>query len=119
MASFRPPPPVATNPFQPHYPQSAFIQGHLIHTGPPAQAGAVLAPYATPQMSAQHQEQIPPTPPSPTESEGPESEEPFRRSLPDAAVDVRVVEGKRYRLEIVQQPIRARMCGYGDKVCYT
>ncbi|CAL8579768.1 hypothetical protein XPA_005499 [Xanthoria parietina] len=26
-----------------------------------------------------------------------------------------VVDGKRYSLEIVQQPVRARMCGFGDK----
>lgn len=83
------------------------------------QAAAAERPqyYAvTPQASAQQQEQIPPTPPSPTESEGPESEEIFRRQLQAPPEDSRKVDGKKYKLEIFQEPIRARMCGYGDKV---
>lgn len=26
-------------------------------------------------------------------------------------------EGRLWSLEVVQQPVRARMCGFGDKVC--
>jgi Velvet factor len=41
------------------------------------------------------------------------------RNLPTPAPISKILEGKAYLLEIVQQPLRARMCGFGDKVCCT
>lgn len=30
-----------------------------------------------------------------------------------------VSNGRIYSLDVVQQPVRARMCGFGDKVCFS
>ena len=37
-------------------------------------------------------------------------------ALPDPDPICKIRDGKIYRLEVVQQPQIARMCGYGDKV---
>jgi len=57
-------------------------------------------------------------PPSPTQaSQVSDVVEEVNTNLPDPPPVHRVWEGKVWALEVVQQPIRARMCGFGDKVC--
>lgn len=57
-------------------------------------------------------------PPSPSDT----SEEAVNRraawlaSMPDIPPIMRIYKGKVYSLHIGQQPVRARMCGFGDKV---
>lgn len=52
-------------------------------------------------------------PPSPTQvSQVSEAMEEW----PEPPAVHRVWEGKVWALEVVQQPVRARMCGFGDKV---
>lgn len=56
-------------------------------------------------------------PPSPTQaSQVSEANEEFITTLPEPSPVHRVWEGKAWALEVAQQPVRARMCGFGDKV---
>lgn len=57
-------------------------------------------------------DRIPPSSAYPT----PGSAGPFRSSDHLAPVST-IHEGRIWSLQVVQQPIRARMCGFGDKVC--
>ncbi|KAK5090495.1 hypothetical protein LTR05_000667 [Lithohypha guttulata] len=89
--------------------------GYTPNQGPPP----VSHHYPQYQPPIQHQnpdtQQYPYTPPSPSQSEGAEEEEIIRRSLPDPPAEVRTQHGRTYALDVVQQPLRARMCGFGDK----
>ena len=54
-------------------------------------------------------------PPSPSQnSEAANDEANF--NLPTPPPVSRIWEGRAWALEVVQQPVRARMCGFGDKV---
>lgn len=56
-------------------------------------------------------------PPSPTQvSQVSDVMEESNPNLPDPPAVHRIWEGKVWALEVVQQPVRARMCGFGDKV---
>lgn len=53
-------------------------------------------------------------PPSPTQAS--QAADPVDE-WPDPRPVHRIHDGKVWALEVVQQPVRARMCGFGDKVC--
>lgn len=55
-------------------------------------------------------------PPSPREEAGKEKDIDYS-NLPGPAPTCQKYQGYVYVLEWIQQPIRARMCGFGDKVC--
>lgn len=55
-------------------------------------------------------------PQSPTSSAGVEDEEFIRNTVKQPDPSCHVFDGRIYGLKVVQQPNRARMCGFGDKV---
>lgn len=55
-------------------------------------------------------------PQSPTSSAGVEDEEFVRNTTKQPDPSCHVFDGRIYGLKVIQQPNRARMCGFGDKV---
>lgn len=55
-------------------------------------------------------------PQSPTSSAGVEDEDFVRNTTKQPDPSCHVFDGRIYGLKVVQQPNRARMCGFGDKV---
>lgn len=82
--------------------------------GPPP----LSIPHQIPQQHGYHQYNMSSSsnpPPSPSQNSD-TSEEKYKNLEKPKPVS-RIHEGKAYLLEVAQQPMRARMCGFGDKVC--
>lgn len=56
-------------------------------------------------------------PPSPREEASKEKDMDYT-DLPGPPAVNNIYQGYIYMLKWVQQPVRARMCGFGDKVCH-
>jgi len=65
-----------------------------------------------------HPMSLPPVQPVQPES-FPRLEPGVKPAPPEPFVVSRTLEGYKYELQVLQQPIRARMCGFGDKVSST
>ena len=104
-------------PSQHNYQQPARQGGHTpvqpplsLNIHPPQTAA-----YAAYNMSTSAGANLPP--PSPSQnSEAANDEANF--NLPGPPPVSRIWEGRAWALEVVQQPVRARMCGFGDKVWF-
>lgn len=66
-------------------------------------------------MPGPERQSIPQPPPSPSQSDCQEEEE-YRSRIFAPPPEMHEFQGKKYGLRILQEPIRARMCGFGDKV---
>ncbi|KAH6674065.1 velvet factor-domain-containing protein [Plectosphaerella plurivora] len=114
----QPPPPQHQQQQHPHAYQQHQQPPYQQHPPPPTHQQPQLPPM--PQYQSQMPHQIPshmPPPDRPGNSMPPQAQaqmiaEPQRSTEPVSRQDS---EGRVYKLDVVQQPQRARMCGFGDK----
>lgn len=69
--------------------------------------------YPMPPSPAQQQSMIPA---SPSSASAEQEENSIRENTPGPTPVCHTWEGKTWGLKVVQEPLRARMCGFGDKV---
>ncbi|KAJ4002872.1 hypothetical protein NW752_012332 [Fusarium irregulare] len=130
------PPPSLPPPSQHHHsshappppppPSSHSMPSHQHHAPPPPHHHSQLPPYPPAQYQQPHPSQYsrshPPPPPSRHDEPPPPSSEPSPNDQhdkskyePPAISKIEEGTGLKYSLDVQQQPIRARMCGFGDK----
>ncbi|KAF4961945.1 hypothetical protein FSARC_9936 [Fusarium sarcochroum] len=127
------PPPQAQHPHHQHPPPpppppSHSLSSHQHHAQPPHHQPQLPpyppASYQPPHPSQHplphpHQQHPPPSrhdePPPPSSGPPPSDQHPGSEQMPTSFSKVEEATGRKYSLEVVQQPQRARMCGFGDK----
>ncbi|QPC75860.1 hypothetical protein HYE68_006612 [Fusarium pseudograminearum] len=118
-SSHAPPPP------PPPSSSSHSLSSHQHHAPPPPHHHSQLPPYPPTQYQQPHPNQYPrphPLPPSRNDEPPPPSSEPSPSDQhekpkyePPFVSKIEEGTGLKYSLDVQQQPIRARMCGFGDK----
>ncbi|EXA54025.1 hypothetical protein FOQG_07796 [Fusarium oxysporum f. sp. raphani 54005] len=129
-----PPPPSAPHPHHQHPPPpppSHSLSSHQHHSQPPHHQSQLPpyapAPYQQPQPSQYprphpHQQHAPspsqhdePPPPPPSSGPSPTDHQKDSEYVPPSYSKIEEGSGWKYSLDVKQQPVRARMCGFGDK----
>ncbi|KAF5698625.1 hypothetical protein FGLOB1_11908 [Fusarium globosum] len=128
-----PPPPSAPHPHHQHPPPpppSHSLSSHQHHGQPPHHQPHLPpyapAPYQQPQPSQYprphpHQQHVPPPsqhddhPPPPSSRPSPTDHQKDSEHVPPSYSKIEEGSGWKYSLDVKQQPVRARMCGFGDK----
>ncbi|KAF5547516.1 hypothetical protein FMEXI_5130 [Fusarium mexicanum] len=128
-----PPPPSAPHPHHQHPPPpppSHSLSSHQHHGQPPHHQPQLPpyapAPYQQPQPSQYprphpHQQHVPPPsqhdepPPPPSSGPSPTDHQKDSEYVPTSYSKIEEGSGWKYSLDVKQQPVRARMCGFGDK----
>ncbi|KAI1057893.1 hypothetical protein LB506_000019 [Fusarium annulatum] len=128
-----PPPPSAPHPHHQHPPPpppSHSLSSHQHHGQPPHHQPQLPpyapAPYQQPQPSQYprphpHQQHVPPPsqhddhPPPPSSRPSPTDHQKDSEHAPPSYSKIEEGSGWKYSLDVKQQPVRARMCGFGDK----
>ncbi|EXM10294.1 hypothetical protein ACKRZS_010476 [Fusarium odoratissimum] len=129
-----PPPPSAPHPHHQHPPPpppSHSLSSHQHHSQPPHHQSQLPpyapAPYQQPQPSQYprphpHQQHAPspsqhdePPPPPPSSGPSPADHQKDSEYVPPSYSKIEEGSGWKYSLDVKQQPVRARMCGFGDK----
>ncbi|KAI7767858.1 hypothetical protein LZL87_001732 [Fusarium oxysporum] len=129
-----PPPPSVSHPHHQHPPPpppSHSLSSHQHHSQPPHHQSQLPpyapAPYQQPQPSQYprphpHQQHAPPPsqhdeppPPPPSSGPSPTDHQKDAEYVPPSYSKIEEGSGWKYSLDVKQQPVRARMCGFGDK----
>ncbi|RBR03827.1 hypothetical protein FVER53590_01498 [Fusarium verticillioides] len=125
-----PPPPSAPHPHHQHPPPppSHSLSSHQHHGQPPHHQPQPYAPapYQQSQPSQYprphpHQQHVPPPsqhdepPPPPSSGPSPTDHQKDSEYVPPSYSKIEEGSGWKYSLDVKQQPVRARMCGFGDK----
>ncbi|KAH7136634.1 velvet factor-domain-containing protein [Dactylonectria macrodidyma] len=96
---------------QQHVPPPQHIQHHTIHQQPHQPHHSLPHPHQQRPTPRPDESALPPPPTTPASAE--QRSRPQQMPIPFSKVDEST--GRKYHLDVVQQPRRARMCGFGDK----